>query len=486
MQNTNMLSAPCLPSVQIALTPATEECMLREYPAEFHGADTEWTCAAERFQADLQKIHAVSLVSGKKGIVLRRDSFLTKEGYRILADEDCVALSAATLEGLNHGLATILQMLEKTENGFRFPQGLIEEEAGCPYRGLMIDLGRFWHPLSRLLDYVDMCHFYKISMLHLHFAEGERYTLPSDVFPLLPTKEYHYTKEEIAELVAYAHAKGVTLMPEIEVPGHCNPFQNAYPDLFGTTGVLRVEEDVWAALRSLFQEVCDMFPYSSWIHIGGDEAAVQNWRNCSDTIAYAARNGFDVSSENTEFLQELYTHFIAKMTDIVLDLGRFPVVWEGFHAAGNKEISKDVIVMSWENHYQTTPDLLKGGFRLVNCSWRPMYIVPPECAWNEQDILNWNIYFWDHWWDQSFAQNGIHLEPTKQILGGQICAWGDNLIQYPPEDQQKGLDEEFCLVRRHVAALAEKTWHIHSTLTIHEFRDRYSKLDAYLERLIRQ
>ncbi len=486
MQEKTMLTALCLPSLQASSADSVDESVLRDYPAELHWTHTDWTCAAEQFRADLQKIHSVSLLSGKKGIVLRRDSFLPREGYRILAEEEALSVSASTVEGLNRAFATLLQLVEKTPAGFRFPMGLIQEEAGCAYRGLMIDLGRFWHPLERLLDYVDLCHFYKIGMLHLHFSEGERYTLPCDAYPLLPTPGYHYTKEEIARLTDYAYAKGVSLMPEIEVPGHCIPFQQAYPELFGSSGVLRMNEKVWEALRTIFGEVCQLFPHSSWIHIGGDEAAVQNWRNCPETMAYARENGFSVEEENAELPEQLYTHFVVRMTNIVRNFGKIPVVWEGFHAEGNGELSKDVVVMSWENYYQTTPDLLQGGFRVVNCSWRPMYVVAPEVAWNEQDILNWTIYYWDHWWEKSFAKDGFAVEPSDQILGGQICAWGDNLMKYLPEDQPKGLEEEFLLVRRHLAACAEKTWNIRSALTVEDFRSRFRRLDGFFDRLVRR
>ena len=102
----------------------------------------------------------------------------------------------------------------------------------CSYRGMMVDLARNWHDFTYLISYVDMCYYYKISVLHLHFTDDQSYTLPSKRFPKLSTKGRSYTPEQIEALNQYAEARGIQLMPEIDVPGHCISFQKEYPDIF--------------------------------------------------------------------------------------------------------------------------------------------------------------------------------------------------------------------------------------------------------------
>ena len=114
-----------------------------------------------------------------------------------------------------------------------------------------------------------MCYFYKVSVLQLHFTDDQSYTLPSKLFPKLSTENQSYTSTQIQGLVEYANARGVELMPEIDVPGHCRSFGEAYGDLFGTKGVICQHTDSMRAMKDLFAELCDMFPYSKYIHIGG-------------------------------------------------------------------------------------------------------------------------------------------------------------------------------------------------------------------------
>ena len=100
------------------------------------------------------------------------------------------------------------------------------------YRGLMVDLGREFHPFSCLLRYLDLCYFYKINKFHLHLTDGPLYTLPSKSLPKLPNEGASYTKDEISFLVNYAQERCIELIPEIEVPGHCRHLIETYPEIF--------------------------------------------------------------------------------------------------------------------------------------------------------------------------------------------------------------------------------------------------------------
>ncbi len=398
-------------------------------------------------------------------------SGMEDEAYEIVVTEDYLILKVGNGIGVNHAFATLLQMMQIENGKIILPEVQIEDKPDCTYRCLMVDLARNWHPLSFLLTYVDMCYFYKISILHLHFTDDQSYTLPSDIFPKLSTKGRSYTKEEIFTLVKYAHERGIELMPEIDVPGHCSSFSRAYGELFGTNGIICQHEDSMSAMQNLFGELCDMFPYSQYIHIGGDEASGKmEWTKCPKCLSYAKKVGIDSGMEDREMLSELmYTHFITKMADVCFAKGKQPVVWEGFSKEVNDQISKDILVISWENYYQTTPELLQAGYKIVNCSWNPMYIVTPLTMWKQEEVFDWSIYQWLAYHPGSPYYGKTYEAPKDApILGGQLCAWGDHIAtQY--ETVAEGIREELHYVLERLPMLAENTWNVEKVKTYETF-----------------
>lgn len=423
-----------------------------------------WQKASDVFCEYADLLHEVSWTKADKATLrLVQDDSMVGGAYKISCS-NYVTLSAADEAGVQAGFATLLQIMEPKEGDILLPHVTIQDQADASYRGLMIDLARNWHEMDLIYRYVDLCYFYKINMLHLHFTDAESYTLPSSVYPNLSTEGRHYTREQIDALVEYAHNRGVTLIPEIETPGHSQTFAAAYPKLFGTKGILCSHDEVFDALDAVLQEVTEMFPYSPYIHIGGDEAAINNWLQCSKCMQYAKQNNLFVQGDTSLTVQKLYANFVQKVADIVKKYGRQPIVWEGFAKEVNDLVSKDVIVISWENHYQSTQDLVAAGFPIINCAWQPMYIVPPDTGWSDEEILDWSIYFWNHWWDQSSALGGFEIEPTDQVIGGQISVWGN---------PSNGVNQEFNMVMQRVPALAEKTWNVNSTRDIEEFRTSY-------------
>ncbi len=440
------------------------EYPLVRYRAALSCQEEAWKNASAAFCEYVNLLHQVDLtMSSEGGIELVLDDTLEEGSYRISCGKT-VRLSAADETGLQAGFATLLQMMQKKDQDLLLPYITIQDKGDSSYRGLMIDLARNWHEMDLIYRYVDLCYFYKINILHLHFTDSESYTLPSAAYPDLSTKNRHYTREQIDALVTYAHDRGVTLVPEIETPGHCQSFADAYPKLFGKNGIMCEHEEVFEALDVLFDELCEMFPYSPYIHIGGDEAAINNWLNCKKCVSYAEEHGLFVSGDRKLTTEKMYAHFVQRVADAVFRNGRQPIVWEGFSKEVNDLVSKDVMVISWENHYQSTQDLLAAGFPIINCAWQPMYIVPPDTGWSDEEILDWSIYYWDHWWDQSSALGGFTVEPTDQVKGGQISVWGD---------PANGVNQEYLMVLQRIPALAEKTWTIDSTRELEEFRESY-------------
>lgn len=141
---------------------------------------------------------------------------------------------------------------------------------------------------------------------------------------------------------------------------------------------------------------------------------------------------------------------------MIFDLGKTPVVWEGFGKEYNDRISKDVIVICWESYYQTAIDLAKSGFTIINCSWKPLYVIWHGRHWSPEEIMAWNPWRWDHWWEKSYAfPDGYEIpKDATTVLGGQLCAWGDFLREY--DDWKTGAEEELVLLEERLPALCKK------------------------------
>lgn len=460
-----------------------------EFNTKIYCANAEWNDAVSTFCEYAQKMYGVNFTLEAQGADIELIHEALKSGaYRISSGESGVSVYAGDAYGFHHAFATLLQMMSKSEAGVYITAAQIIDEPDGEYRGMMVDVARTWHDFEFLLDYVDACYFYKVNVLHLHFTDSQSYTLPCDAFPKLPTESRSYTKEQISELVHYANARGIQLMPEIDLPGHCESFQKKYHPIFGLGGILCQNNDSFAALEQIYTELCALFPNSRYIHIGGDEAAIANWLNCRKCIAYAESQGINTSISDKKLLSEqMYAHFVNRLARFVLDQGKIPVAWEGFAKEVNDMVTKDLIVMSWENYYQVAPDLLSAGFQIINCSWTPMYVVTPAAHWTQEEVYNWNVFKWQPVHGGSpYIHTGLQIEPTDQVLGGQLLAWGDAMISPYAGKIREGVKLEFSLLLERLPAMAENTWNIHhKTMDYNDFLNRYTALNETVRKVFR-
>ncbi len=430
-----------------------------------------------------KKLFSVDISAGEGGINLKLNSELEKEEYTLIVTADGVTIEASCKDGINNGIATLYQLIS-VENGLIYaPECEIKDKPDCSYRALMIDMPANYRTFEEVMHYIDICYLYKVKYAHMHFSDYQGYNLPSKKFPKLPTADANYTVQQIEEMRKYASDRGVVIIPEVDVPGHATYLNVAYPELFGCDpieGEARADlvcigkPGVMDNLKAIFEEVIELFPDSPYIHIGGDEAAIDAWNNCKDCKAYMEKNGI-------KDVHALYTHSIKLLTDMVLSLGRTPIVWEGFPREGAEQISRDVIVTAWESLYHLPNELLEEGFTITNASWMPLYVVRPEIydkdvpggRWHPKDILcDWDLYTWKNWWEKSYAyKNPIKVEPTDKVIGATICSW---VLNY------KG---DVFAIEENLATMCEKVWNINTRYTTQEFEPALKHLVSLAEKL---
>ncbi len=384
------------------------------------------------------------------GFFVVRDGSMDADECRIDVSSAC-RITAGGEEGLARAFSIVYQISRRTcDKYFKIPKCTVYDKPDNGFRGLLVDVARRWHPVDYLYRYVDLCSLSGINRLILHFTDDESYTLPSDVFPSLPTEGRHYTKEELRALDSYAGSRGVMIIPEIDMPGHSAQFATKYPDIFGTCGIMDATDAVFTALSALYKEVSELFPRSEYVHSGGDEAILGRWNDSEKTIAFMRENGISD-------IVDLYGYFVGRVCDGILSIGKTPIVWEGFGEGSNRLVSKDVLVISWENMYQTADKLVDAGFHILNASWRPLYCVSPWQKWSPEEILAHDKYTWDHFLDVSPSFNkGVRVPEGSPVEGGLYCAWGDYLKNY--ESSRLACQLEYASVEPRLCALAENLW----------------------------
>lgn len=315
------------------------------------------------------------------------------EGYEISIRSDGVSVSGG-LQGLRHAAQTLLGLLPPGSlmpgSGEKavLPCCDITDRPALAWRGVMIDTARHFMPMSWLRTVVEIAAFHKLNVLHLHLTDDQGWRMPIDAFPRLtevggqrretlrgqaPGTDYDgiahggsYSKDELRALVAHADSHGITVVPEIDLPGHMVAALAAYPEwgnadeqleVLTTWGIskdiINTRPHTIAALKVVLDEVMDVFP-SHYIHLGGDEVPTRDWESSSEVAALMERNG--LSSPRAVqgwIMDQLVRHVRAN--------GRTVVAWD---EAVDADISLDTVIQGWRSP-EHVEQAISAGYRTI-------------------------------------------------------------------------------------------------------------------------
>ena len=285
-------------------------------------------------------------------LTVERDASLLKEEYRLLVRQDGISIRAAEERGVIWALTTLVQLIG---NG-GVPCLEIADRPKYSHRGVNLDCTRHFSPADEVKRIVEGISLVKMNVLHWHLSDDQGWRIESKVFPRLnEVGGPYYTQEEIKEVVAFAKARGVDVVPEIDMPGHMSALLAAYPEYgcFGKQvhpakgmGIYPVilcagKERTFSMLEALLEEVLPLFE-SPYVHIGGDEAPKTEWEQCPDCRKKVLELGLSDFNE----LQGYFTGRVAKM---LRERGKTPVCWNETVIASN--YPKDIVVQYWTlNH----------------------------------------------------------------------------------------------------------------------------------------
>ena len=400
-------------------------------------------------------------------IVLDLAPELKGEQYTLTVDDRAI-VRGGNYRAVAWGTVTLLQALDAADGEVRVPRMTVDDKPVARYRGLLIDVARKWHPVETLRPLIEMCRLYKINYMQLHLNDQQSVTFPSKAFPELQSsykgQRRTYTLEELTGLVRYADERGVTLVPELEGPGH---HAGALRKLWGREGTSCLDmgsERTYEGLDTLIGEICEVFASSPYVHIGADECSLGGVGKSEEERAFMARHGLTGP-------RGLYNYYIARVNQIVKRHGKQTICWEGFHGdgGGGVKIPTDIVVMPFESAYNPADKLVRRGYTVINTAWKPLYVVNAR-KWPAQYIYeSWNLWLWEH---HRNKRCHIQLERTDPVLGAQMCAW------------EQRADIELPSTRERIHAMAERIWNPDAGRAYADFAQRARATDALLDRVL--
>ena len=335
---------------------------------------------AEFFAAKMRTSTGLDIQVAEKGnILLSLDSSLdvpNDEGYSLEVSKDAVKVVAKTTQGLFYGMQSFLQLLPaeiespSKVNGIAWqaPAVSIKDAPRFGYRGIMLDPCRHFMPVENVKKYIDVLSLFKINRIHWHLTDDQGWRIEIKKYPKLTEigskridgegTEYggYYTQEEIKDIVKYAADHFITVVPELELPGHEMAAIAAYPNLSckGEPGTPRIiwgvedivmcpgKEDMFTFLQDVIDEMVPLFP-SEYFHIGGDECPKTSWKNCPLCQKRIKAEGLKADGKHSAE-EKLQSYVIQRMEKYLETKGKKIIGWDEILEGG---LAPSATVMSW-------------------------------------------------------------------------------------------------------------------------------------------
>lgn len=360
------------------------------YSPEFDGMTQDIiTNFADRLSLVSGSISAVNEGSGNKGFIFIYDATMPEESYNLKISRKAATVKASSLRGVNYAVQTLKQMLPvqifgtspAEEQEWILPCAEINDAPRFSYRGMHMDVSRHFFDMDMVKKYIDIMEVHKLNKLHWHITDDQGWRIEIKKYPKLTEvgsirkqtlighvkknmtydgKPYGegcwFSQDQIREIIAYAAAKGIDIIPEIDLPGHMLAALAAYPEYGCTGGPYEVwgrwgvAEEVLCAgnektmefLENILAEVAGLFP-SEYIHIGGDECPKVRWEKCPKCQAKIRELGL---KDDEEFKAEHYlqSYVMNRMTSFLAEKGKKIIGWDEILEG---ELAEGAVVMSW-------------------------------------------------------------------------------------------------------------------------------------------
>ena len=410
--------------------------------------------------------------------------------YKLETLDDQVVISAPDSAGLFNGLVTLLQLYKSatvSNNKLVLPHMLIHDQPRFGWRGFMLDESRHFFGKQTVKELLDWMAFYKLNRFHWHLSDSQGWRLEIKKYPLLSSvggkgnftdslaDATYYTQEDIREIVAYAKDRFITIIPEIDMPGHATAATRAYPVLSGGDAPHYpgftfdpANDETYTYLTNILKEIRTLFP-SGIIHLGGDEVAfgIAAWKNNPGVSKLMAAN------QMTD-LNQVEHYFLRRMADSVLKFSNDIMCWDEAVSAG-LPVSKTYVSWWRQNHPESLNEAISKGYQIVLCPRLPLYLDFVQDS-THQSGRKWEKKYFNSYLDiYHYPENSINsgLSGKTNIRGLQGNLWTETVVS------KKRL--QYLLFPR-MAALAEAGWTAGSEKNDAQFNTRLKAHLLYYEK----
>lgn len=422
--------------------------------------NASFTFSAEWFSGQIRKMYGVSLKSSKSSkntdnqIRLITDAAVDTNGYVLQITPQAAEIRASRPRGIFYGIQSLFQIIAGAA-GNRLPCLTVSDSPAFRWRGMHLDVCRHFFSKEEVKQYIDYLAMYKMNVFHWHLTDDQGWRIAVEKYPRLgevaawrngtmigpyknqqyDTLRYggYYTREDIKEVVKYAADRFITVVPEIEMPGHSLAALTAYPQLSCTGGPFEVArgwgvfDDVYCAgndsvfvfIEAVLDEVMDLFP-GEYIHIGGDECPRTRWKTCEKCQKR-------MKDEGLKDEHELQSYFIRRIEKYVNAHGKKIIGWDEILEGG---LAPNAAVMSWRG--------VDGGVEaahqqhyVVMTPGKPLYFdhyQNPDKEKEPHAIGGLNTLKMVYGYDPIPAD--VSEDEVKYIMGAQANVWTEYILNF--------------------------------------------------------
>ncbi len=455
-------------------------------------SDPSNSSLANYLQTELLKHNNLSLALSNKEAAntivfqLLNKSKLAAEAYVLQISDNKIVVKAASTQGLFAGTVSLLQLIRHEKNSkykIKLPCWTIEDQPRFAWRGMMLDESRHFFGKEKVKHLLDWMSFYKLNTFHWHLTDQPAWRIEIKAYPKLTAvggvgnfsdslaAPQYYTQADIKEIVAYARDRFITVVPEIDMPGHATAANRAYPQFSGGGSEKHPEftfnpgkEETYQYLTNILKEIDVLFP-SQAIHIGADEVQYGNEKWKTDPAVQAL-----MQKANLKNLSEVEAYFVKRMADSIKKLNNEVMAWD---EVVKGEISPEKTTVFWWRHDkpEVLKEALQKAYQVVLCPRLPLYFdfvqdVAHQIGrkWVGKYVPLQDVY--------QFPGSTITNLPNanKLIRGIQANLWTEVIT----DNQQL----DFKVFPR-IAALAEAAWTQDENKNYDDFSERLKKHLVY-------
>jgi hexosaminidase len=340
------------------------------------------------------------------------------ENYQLSVTPQGARLTAATDVGAIHGLETILQLATNERGACVLPAVTISDTPRFRWRGFMVDVSRHFEPVSVIERTLDGMAAAKLNVFHWHLSDDQAFRTESKKFPKLTelaSDGQFYTQDEMREVVAYARARGIRVVPEFDMPGHSTSWTLAYPRLSPDAHITQLPvvygmptavldptlESTYKFINTLVEEMGKIFP-DEYFHIGGDEVQGKAWLSDPHIAEFMKKKGFTSAAE-------LQAYFNQRLEGILKKNNKKMIGWDEIL---NPALPKTIVIQSWRGEASLADGARQGYQGILSA---PYYLDAQKTS--AQMFLA----------DPVPSDTTLTADQQKLILGGEVCMWAEQL-----------------------------------------------------------